>query len=259
VLSDVVTIPFNDPEAAVSLIREHGAELACVLVDPMPNRAGLAPADKSYLEALRQVTREVGAFLVFDEVITFRVGYRGAQGVWGIDADLTTLGKIIGGGFPVGAVGGRKDVMAVFDPRAGKPALPHGGTFSANPVTMRAGLVAMELLDEAAFARLDAIGNAVRAGIDDAFRKHGVPGGTVGLGSLLKVHFADHPVRDYRSAYLTDAETRCQSAFHRALLNHGVLAAPNGLVALSTPMTDADIDAIVTTASDALAEVAAMN
>ena len=124
----------------------------------MPNRAGLAPADRSYLEALRQVTREVGALLIFDEVITFRVGYRGAQGVWGIDPDLTTLGKIIGGGFPVGAVGGRKDIMAVFDPRSGKPALPHGGTFSANPVTMRAGLAAMELLDEAAFARLDAIG-----------------------------------------------------------------------------------------------------
>jgi glutamate-1-semialdehyde 2,1-aminomutase len=258
VLSDVVTIPFNDPEAAVSLIREHGAELACVLVDPMPNRAGLAPADKAYLEALRQVTHEIGALLIFDEVITFRVGYRGAQGVWGIDPDLTTLGKIIGGGFPVGAVGGRKDVMAVFDPSGGKPALPHGGTFSANPVTMRAGLTSMELLDEAAFARLDAIGKAVRSGIDEAFRKHGVPGSTVGLGSLLKVHFTDHPVRDYRSAYLTDAEAKRQSAFHRALINHGVLSAPNGLMALSTPMTDADIDAIVAAASAALADVSAI-
>ena len=93
VLADVVTIPFNDAEAAVSLIREHGPELACVLVDPMPNRAGLAPADRAYLEALRKVTREVGALLIFDEVITFRLGYRGAQGIWDIDPDLTTLGK----------------------------------------------------------------------------------------------------------------------------------------------------------------------
>ena len=158
VLADVVTIPFNDTEAAVSLIREHGPELACVLVDPMPNRAGLAPADRAYLEALRKVTREVGALLIFDEVITFRLGFRGAQGIWDIDPDLTTLGKIIGGGFPVGAIGGHRDVMAVFDPRPGKPALPHGGTFSANPVTMRAGIAAMELLDDAAFARLDAMG-----------------------------------------------------------------------------------------------------
>ena len=256
VLADVVTIPFNDVEAAVSLIREHGRELACVLVDPMPNRAGLAPADKAYLQGLRQITREIGALLIFDEVITFRLGYGGAQGVWDIDPDLTTLGKIMGGGFPVGAVGGHKEFMAVFDPRSGKPALPHGGTFSANPVTMRAGLAAMELLDEAAFVRLDAIGAAVRSGIDQAFRHAGVPGGTVGLGSLLKVHFTDRPIRDYRSAYPTEREAGRQAVFNRGLLNRGVLAAGYGLMALSTPMTDADIDIIIAAASEALAEVA---
>jgi glutamate-1-semialdehyde 2,1-aminomutase len=256
VLADVVTIPFNDVDAAVSLIREHGRELACVLVDPMPNRAGLAPADRAYLQGLRQITREVGALLIFDEVITFRLGYGGAQGVWDIDPDLTTLGKIMGGGFPVGAVGGHKEFMAVFDPRSGKPALPHGGTFSANPVTMRAGLAAMQLLDEAAFARLDAIGAAVRNGIDQAFCHAGVPGGTVGLGSLLKVHFTDRPIRDYRSAYPTEQEMRRQASFNRGLLNRGVLAAGYGLMALSMPMTDADIDIIVAAASEALAEVA---
>jgi glutamate-1-semialdehyde 2,1-aminomutase len=125
-------------------------------------------------------------------------------------------------------------------------------------VTMRAGLAAMELLDEAAFARLDTIGEAVRSGINEAFRSHGVPGGTVGLGSLLKIHFADHPVRDYRSAYLTEQETKRQTAFHRAMLNRGVLAAGYGLMALSTPMSDADVDAIIAAASSALAEVAAM-
>jgi glutamate-1-semialdehyde 2,1-aminomutase len=133
VLADVVTIPFNDTDGAVSLIRQHGDELAAVQVDP--NRAGLAPADKSYLRALR----EVGALLIFDEVITLGVGYHGAQGLWDIEPDLTTLGKIIGGGFPVGAIGGRKSVMEVFDPNRGKPALPHGGTFSADPITVRAG------------------------------------------------------------------------------------------------------------------------
>ena len=163
----------------------------------------------------------------------------------------------MGGGFPVGAVGGRKDVMAVFDPRPGKPMLPHGGTFSANPVTMRAGLAAMELLDHAAFARLDAMGEAVRVGINDAFRRNSVPGGTVGLGSLLKVHFADRPVRDYRSAYLTEQEAQRQAIFNRGLLNRGVLAAGYGLMALSTPMLDADIDAIIDAASGALADVAA--
>jgi glutamate-1-semialdehyde 2,1-aminomutase len=257
VLADVVTIPFNDPEAAVSLIREHGAELAGVLVDPMPNRAGLVPADRAYLEALRAVTRETGALLIFDEVITFRLGYHGAQGLWGIDPDLTTLGKIMGGGFPVGAIGGRAEVMAVFDPRHGKPALPHGGTFSANPVTMRAGLAAMELLDEAAFKRLDALGDAVRDGINTAFRKHGVPGRAVGLGSLLKIHFSEREIRDYRSAYVTAQEARRQAVFNRGLLDRGILAAGYGLMALSTPMTSAETDAIVAAVDASLAEVAA--
>ena len=122
---------------------------------------------------------------------------------------------------------------------------------------MRAGIAAMELLDEAAFARLDAMGEAVRSGIDAAFRRHNVPGRTVGLGSLLKIHFADRPVRDYRSAYPTEEEAKRQAVFNRALLNRGVLAAGNGLMALSTPMTDADIDAIIDAASGALAEVSA--
>jgi glutamate-1-semialdehyde 2,1-aminomutase len=259
VLADVVTMPFNDVEGAVSLIREHGRELACVLVDPMPNRAGLVPADKAYLEALRQATREVGALLIFDEVITFRLGYHGAQGRWDIEPDLTTLGKIMGGGFPVGAIGGTADVMAVFDPRQGKPALPHGGTFSANPVTMRAGLTAMQLLDPAAFARLDAIGTAVREGIDAAFRRHDVPGRTVGLGSLLKIHFSDRPIRDYRSAYMGPEEVRRQSVFNLGLLNRGILAAGYGLMALSTPMNDRDVETIIAAASDALADVAAQS
>jgi len=113
------------------------------------------------------------------------------------------------------------------------------------------------LLDHAAFVRLDMIGAAVRAGINEAFRRHGVPGSTVGLGSLLKIHFADHPIRDYRSAYMTEQEVLRQAIFNRGLLNRGVLAAGYGLMALSTPMTDADIDTVIAAASDALQEVSA--
>jgi len=219
--------------------------------------AGLAPADKTYLEALRQITREVGALLIFDEVITFRLGYRGAQGLWNIDPDLTTLGKIIGGGFPVARSRATRNSWRCSIPDPASRRCRTGGTFSANPVTMRAGLAAMQLLDEPAFARLDAIGEAVRTGIDQAFRRSGIPGGTVGLGSLLKIHFADRPIRDYRSAYLTEQEAQRQVVFNRGLLNRGVLAAGYGLMALSTPMTDADVDAIVAAAAGALAEVAA--
>jgi glutamate-1-semialdehyde 2,1-aminomutase len=243
--------------SSYNVVPEIGTDVAAVIVEPVAANMGLVAPAPGFLPGLRAACDAAGALLIFDEVITFRLGYRGAQGLWNIDPDLTTLGKIIGGGFPVGAIAGHMEFMAVFDPRSGKPALPHGGTFSANPVTMRAGLAAMELLDEVAFARLDVIGEAVRIGIDEAFRRYDVPGGTVGLGSLLKIHFADRPVRDYRSAYLTEPEARRQAVFNRGLLNRGVLAAGYGLMALSTPMTDADVEAIVAAASGALAEVAA--
>src|SRR6202012_5664377 len=180
VLNDTIVIPFNDIDGAVGLIREHGHELACVLIDPLPNRAGLVPAERAYLEALRAVTREVGALLIFDEVITFRLGFRGAQGLWDIAPDLTTLGKIMGGGFPVVWIGGSAGVMSVFDPSTGKPALPHAGTFAANPMTMRAGLGAVKLLDPAAVVLLAALGDQLRDGIDTAFRCLQVAGHTAG-------------------------------------------------------------------------------
>ena len=155
VLDDVIAVPFNDVEAMRDVFAAHGAAIAGVLIDPMPNRAGLIPARRDYLDAMVGIAHAAGALVIFDEVIAFRLGHSGAQGLWGISPDLTALGKIIGGGFPVGAVGGRAEVMAVFDPTGGKPALPHGGTFTANPVTMRAGLAAMKALTPESFARLD--------------------------------------------------------------------------------------------------------
>lgn len=255
VLDDVVVVPFNDAGAAESLIREQGG-VAAILVDPLPNRAGLVPADADFLRALRKLADEIGALLIFDEVISFRLGYRGAQALWDTKPDLTVFGKIVGGGFPVGAVGGRADVMAVFDPTQGKPALPHGGTFSANPVTMRAGLASMQLLDEAALMRLDEIGARIRGGIDAAFLRLGLAGRTSGMGSLLRVHFTDRAIRDYRSAYAVGQEAEQLALFSRALLNHGVIASSYGLMAFSTPMQDADVEEIITAVSAALEQVA---
>jgi glutamate-1-semialdehyde 2,1-aminomutase len=148
VLQDVVVLPFNHVEHTVARIEREARDLAAVLVDPVPNRVGLVPAHAEFLNALREVTRAHGIVLIFDEVISFRVGYQGAQGALGVTPDVTTLGKIIGGGFPVGAVAGRADVMSVFDPtRGGPPAAPHGGTFNANPVTMAAGVATLNQSD----------------------------------------------------------------------------------------------------------------
>jgi glutamate-1-semialdehyde 2,1-aminomutase len=175
VLEEVVVLPFNHARLAAARIEREAGSLAAVIVDPVPNRVGLMPARTEFLSALREVTAAHGILLIFDEVISFRVGYRGAQGAFGVRPDLTAFGKIIGGGFPVGAVGGRADVMAVFDPRGGKPAVPHGGTFNANPVTMAAGLAAMRLLDEPAYARLDELGETLRRGFRAAWSARGCP------------------------------------------------------------------------------------
>jgi glutamate-1-semialdehyde 2,1-aminomutase len=256
VTDDVLVIPFNDTDAAAALIRAHAGSLAAILLDAMPNRAGLVPAEPGFLAMLRELADETGALLILDEVITFRLGRGGAQQILGIDPDLSTFGKIIGGGFPVGAIGGRADIMAVFDPTHGKPALPQGGTFSANPVTMRCGAAALDLLDEATFAHLDGLGEFVRAGRDAAFRKAGLPGHTTGMGSLLRVHCTAGPVRDYRSAMPDALAARRMAALMRGLLNAGVLMAPNGLMALSTPMTDDDAAVIIAAFGAVLTDIA---
>jgi glutamate-1-semialdehyde 2,1-aminomutase len=256
VLEDVLVVPLNDVELLQAVFAEHGDNIAGVLIDPMPNRAGLIPARKDYLEAMAEIARAAGALVIFDEVISFRLGHSGAQGLWGITPDLTALGKIIGGGFPVGAVGGRAEVMAVFDPTRGKPALPHGGTFTANPITMRAGLAAMRALTPQRFAHLDRIGNRMRDGINASLRKHGLEGQCVGLGSLFKVHFTTRPITDYRSTYPGPDERRKLDAFHKGLLGRGVLSASYGLFALSTPMTDEGVENILGAIQDTLGEVA---
>jgi glutamate-1-semialdehyde 2,1-aminomutase len=245
VLNDVIVVPFNKPEESERILRAHADELACVLIDPMPNRAGLIPTTTEYLEMLRRVTHDTGMLLVFDEVISFRLGYNGAQGVLGVTPDLTTIAKIIGGGFPIGAVAGSTDVMAVFDPRQGKPLAPHGGTFNANPISMVAGTAAMELLTPAAFERLNALGDRAREGVTRAFADAGVDGQVTGGGSLLRIHMTNVPLVDYRSARATAAQGAALTTVVEFMHANGVLIAETGLCALSTPMGEAEIDEFV--------------
>ncbi|MGH7335096.1 MAG: aspartate aminotransferase family protein [Candidatus Rokuibacteriota bacterium] len=242
VLDEVVVLPFNHARLAAARIERQAGELAAVILDPVPNRVGLIPARAEFLKAMREVTAAHGILLIFDEVISFRVGYRGAQGAFGVRPDLTTFGKIIGGGFPVGAVGGRAEVMAVFDPRRGKPLVPHGGTFNANPVTMAAGLAAMRLMDETAYARLDEMGEKLRGGFRACLERAGVPGAITGVGSLFRIHPSGVMFVDYRSALADDAERNRLDQLQRALLDHGVLISPTGLGCLSTVVTEAEIE-----------------
>lgn len=254
VLQDVIVLPFNHPELAARRIDREAKDLAAVLLDPLPHRVGLIPGTPEFLRSIRDVTDAHGVLLVFDEVISFRLGYHGAQGFFGIHPDLTALGKLIGGGFPVGAVGGRADVMAVFDPRGGKAAVPHGGTFNANPVTMAAGLAAMQLLDAAAFGRLDELGGKLRDGVSACFRDAGVSGSVTGAASLFKIHPTARQLVDYRSAKPDPSEVARLSRVFRYLLDHGVLIAPTGLGCLSTPMGQAEIESFLEVFASALEE-----
>lgn len=253
VLNDVIVIPFNRTEEAERILTAHADELACVLIDPMPNRAGLIPATAEFLEMLRRVTRETGMLLVFDEVISFRLGYAGAQGVFGVTPDLTTLAKIIGGGFPIGAVAGSADAMSVFDPRQGKPLAPHGGTFNANPISMVAGTAAMELMTPDAFDHLNTLGTRARDGVARAFDDAGIDGQVTGEGSLLRIHMTSVPLVDYRSARATDAQSRALATVVDFMHAHGVLMAETGMCALSTAMGEAEIDKFVEIFAAALA------
>ena len=245
VLDEVIIIPFNRPEESEKILAAHADELACVLVDPMPNRAGLMPATTEYLQMLRRFTTANDMLLVFDEVISFRLGYGGAQGEFGVTPDLTSLAKIIGGGFPIGAVAGAAEVMKVFDPRQGKPLAPHGGTFNANPISMVAGKAAMELLTPEEFERINGLGARARDGVAKAFADAGVDGQVTGAGSLLRIHMTNVPLVDYRSARATAAQSAALTSVVDYMHTNGVLLAETGLCAISTAMGEAEIDEFI--------------
>ncbi len=248
----MVILPFNDQKNSERLILKHKHELACVLIEPILGAGGIIPARKEYLQFLREITRQYGILLIFDEIISFRVRLGGAQEMYGIRPDLTTLGKIISGGYPVAAFGGREDIMALMDPRSGTPRIPHSGTFNGTPVGMAAGLAAMEALTPEAMDRINQMGEKLRTLITETFKKRGVKAQVTGVGSLFNIHFSTEEILDYRSAQRGDMKSRNQLFF--SLLNRGIFLASRGLGCISTAMTWEHLDRFNTSLNDALAE-----
>ncbi|WP_422749208.1 aspartate aminotransferase family protein [Mycobacterium sp. WMMD1722] len=214
-----IVLPQNDVSALQAAMRRHGDQVAVVLLDLMPNRAGLRPVSGEFAAAARELATAYGALLAIDEVITFRLGPGGLHQAYHLAPDLVSLGKIIGGGFPVGAVGGRADVLAAFSPLGAGP-VAWGGTFSANPVTMAAGISTMRRFEANDIAALNAQGDGLRERLVES----GVE--VNGRGSLLRL-IVDEPVSTWWRLY-----------------EAGVLAGTNGLLALSTAMTDEHVDLI---------------
>ncbi len=239
VLNDVVIIPYNNLEAAKRILAAHASDLACVIVEPILGSVGFVPAEREFLAELCQVTQRLGIIFILDEVQSFRLDRGGAQKLFGIAPDLTCFGKIIGGGFPVGAFGGRRDIMALFNTATGSAPVPHAGTFNANPITMAAGIATMEQLTEPVYARLNTMGNGLRERLKTLGDRYGVPMYVSGIGSMFKIHFSEAHVRCYRDTL------RCSSLMHTALflfgLNRDVFISEGGRCCLSVPIGDAEL------------------
>lgn len=239
----VVILPLNDIEAARTLLREHAHELAAVILDPQRLQLGMVKPSQAFLEMLREETERLGILLIFDEVWALRAGYHGFQGEIGLTPDLTTMGKIIGGGIPVGGCGGKAEFMSVFEVDAGDPKVKHSGTFTANPLAMAMGFTSLSLLTPEAFADLAAKGERLRDGLERIKRDLKLEATVLGEGSLSALVMTTKPMRNYRelaAAFAADLG-RSMPVVQSLLADEQLLTMRGGFIG-STPMTDNDID-----------------
>ena len=243
VLEGVVVLPYNDLEECDRRIREQSDELACVIMEPVASNIGYVPGTLDFLRGIRELTTELGILLVFDEVQSFRLGPGGAQERFGVVPDVTAFGKIVAGGMPAGAFGGREEIMALFDPTGGGAAVPHAGTTNANPMTMVAGEITLRHLTPEVYERLDRLGDTLRSKLRAVFDEFEVDAQVTGIGSLFGVHFTSEEVTDYRSMLRGDPDMK--RLFFLGLVNEDVLLQNRSAGALSTLTTESDVDKLV--------------
>ncbi|RSL30995.1 aspartate aminotransferase family protein [Salibacterium salarium] len=265
-VQNTLILPFNDLKACEALLREQQDEIGAVMLEPV--QGGIIPADATFMQGLREVTKELGIVLIFDEVKTgFRMGLGGAQTVYGVSPDLTTLGKAVGGGFPIGIVGGKKEIIMNSAPTAGadvfdssqskntsaKDVLFHSGTYNGHPMILAAGMAVIDILEQE-------IGNVIektqrlKTGIDDLFHHYKVQGGTVGIGSIFSVVLTNkEKIQNYRDLQQTDLATRKEIDFR--LLQKGIYTKPMSRYSVSTSHTEEDIDKTIMAFDQVLQEV----
>jgi glutamate-1-semialdehyde 2,1-aminomutase len=245
-----IVLPFNHEGAVRSAFMANRGKIAAVIVEPVPGNAGVYLPKPGYLQFLREITEREGALLIFDEVMTgFRLARGGAQELFGVKPDLTCLGKIIGGGLPVGAFGGRREIMNYLAPEG---PVYQAGTLSGNPLAMAAGIAALEMLDQNTYQRLEQLGSRLERGFREAARNAGVPVQFNRCGSMFCAYFTSEPVQNLNDAMRSD-RGRFAKFFH-AMLEAGVYIAPSQFEAgfISTAHTEEDIDQTVAAAAKAL-------
>jgi glutamate-1-semialdehyde 2,1-aminomutase len=246
----VETVGYNDVAALQDTFEEVGDELACFIVEPVLGAGGVIPATDEYLNTARDLTEATNTVLIFDEVISYRLAEGGAQELYDIVPDMTTLGKIIGGGLPVGAFGGRSDLMSIFHPVSGL--VSQSGTFSGNPATMAGGLAALEEYDSETIEKLHQHGHSLRNALRDVATGVSIPIQITGIGSLFHIHFTEESVTD------ADSSTNgCEMAreLFLAMRNRGIYISPRGIGCLSTPMSNDEIEAFETAFQESVGEI----
>lgn len=252
VLKDVNLVPFNELEPIEKILKAKSEKIACIIVEPVMGASGVIESKPDYLSKLRRLADEYNVLLIFDEVQTFRLDYGGAQKKHGVTPDLTILGKVIGGGLPIGAFGGRADIMEQFCPN-NSDYIYHSGTFNGNLPAMTAGISSITLLDPPAIDRINKMGEILQLGIQKSINRYNIPATVTRVGSLLNIHFTNEIPTNYESTLLVNDKLR--KLFHIMLLNRGVFSSPRGLINLSTVMSDRDIKFIILKVSEVFAEM----
>ncbi|WP_431804695.1 glutamate-1-semialdehyde 2,1-aminomutase [Halobacillus andaensis] len=240
IAQNTITVPYNDLESVKYVFDEFGDDLAAVIIEPVSGNMGVVPPKESFLAELRQLTEENGTVLIFDEVMTgFRVGYHCAQGHFGVTPDMTCLGKVIGGGLPVGAYGGKREIMERVAPVGD---IYQAGTLSGNPLAMTAGYETLKAMDESAYSSISKKVDRLIEGFEAAAEEHSVPLTINRAGSMVGVFFNEGPVENFEAAGQSDLERF--AAYYRGMIDQGIFLPPSqfeGLF-LSTAHTDEDIE-----------------
>ena len=234
----MIVIPFNDAELASKIIEKNADQVAAILFDPFGQKYGRSVPSDAFIGALKKACIDFNILFIADEVISFRAGFSGCQKERGIEADLTAMGKIIGGGFPIGAVAGHEKVMDMFSASSGRAKVPHGGTFNANPVSMVAGMKAMEMLKKSNFKKLNFIGEKFREGINEVCELANIEGYAEGQFSIFGIKVFDKKLTDNTERGMTYKS----KGVHRYMVEHGDWLTPGLTGVCSTVMDQSDID-----------------
>ncbi|SDU17749.1 aspartate aminotransferase family protein [Desulfobacula phenolica] len=250
---DMLEVPFNDFDAFENAVKENADQLAAVIMEPFLGAGGVVLPKPGYLEHVRKVTSDNNVLLIFDEIFSYRVNTGGCQKLFGVIPDLTTVGKVVGGGLPIGVFGGKEEIMNIFCHENTEKPLYHSGTFNGYETVMQAGYAALSKYDEAAVAYVNKLGDQFKNGLLESFKANRLNIQANQIGSLLNIHFVNEPITN--ADQVLKSEEQLHRLMHLSLLNKGIFTIPRGLFILSTAITEEEIDFLVNKIDETLKEL----